>query len=212
MHAVIFDMDGVISDTQALAAQVESELLKKHHVDHPGQWYTERYAGTPHAVMFHELLPGLSQEDILFLVEKTWTSLLEQVPNVLPVPGIHHLLETLARKGYLLAVASTSKREYVDKVLSTLDVMPFFHAIVTGDEVAKGKPSPDIFLLAAKRLGVPPEHCTVIEDGAAGMKGAKAAGMRCIGLVATPDATSKEQVPADCTVSRLEEIEQRHLL
>jgi beta-phosphoglucomutase len=209
MLHVIFDMDGVISDTQALAAEIESAFMREVGVDHDPAWYTKHYAGISHKQMFHDLLGNqYTPEEILRFEGEIRSRLIARIPDIKPISGIHELLSYLKSKGYLLAVASSSRVVYAHGVLSALQVKEFFKVIITGERVEHGKPAPDIFLLAAKELSALPSECTVIEDAVAGMNAAKAAGMRCIGLVS--DNTTAW--PADVIVHSLLQIEQEKIL
>ncbi len=95
-------------------------------------------------------------------------------------PGLLALLGYLEARGLPRAVASSSARASIDRLLASVDLQPRFAAIAAGDEVAQGKPAPDIFLLAASRLGVEPAHCLVLEDSEAGTRAAHAAGMTAL--------------------------------
>jgi HAD superfamily hydrolase (TIGR01509 family) len=111
------------------------------------------------------------------------------------------LIALLGARGVPIAVASSSPMSFIDQVLSELGVSDAFAARATGEEVPRGKPAPDVFLLAARRLGVAPERCTVIEDAVAGMTAARAAGMRCVALLHDPT----RPLPADLAVRSLRE-------
>lgn len=107
-----------------------------------------------------------------------------------PIPGSLELIEELREAGFKLAVASSSIRAFIDTVLGTLDIRNRFDAIVSIEDVERGKPDPEIFLLAARRMGVKPIECFVIEDAISGIKAAKRAGMRSILLI-------RDKVPLD---------------
>jgi HAD superfamily hydrolase (TIGR01549 family) len=108
----------------------------------------------------------------------------------------------LKENGFPLAIASASIKSFINLVVKELGLENIFDVLVSSTEVAKGKPAPDIFLLAAKKLGADPENCIVIEDGIKGMEAAKNAGMKCIGLVADKNGA----YPADILVNSLTEI------
>jgi HAD superfamily hydrolase (TIGR01509 family) len=108
---------------------------------------------------------------------------LAAVPERLaPLPGLFRLLDELEARGIPRAVATSGHRHYAQLALRTLGVADRFQALATGDEVARGKPAPDIFLLAAERLGVQPTGCLVLEDSHLGVAAAKAAGMRAVAV------------------------------
>jgi HAD superfamily hydrolase (TIGR01509 family) len=122
-----------------------------------------------------------------------------------PRPGARGALERLAASGLRLALATASPRSLVAITFERLPWEGFFGAVVTGDEVARGKPAPDLFLLAARRLGVPPEACVVVEDAPAGVGAARAAGMRSVG-VPDPRYHRPHELPADLVLTRLDEL------
>ena len=99
-----------------------------------------------------------------------------------PLPGVPEVPRALAARGMRLAVGSSSNPDVIETTLTTLGVRPLFEAVVSGAEVARGKPAPDVFLEAATRLGVAPEACVVIEDSERGVQAARAAGMRCVAI------------------------------
>ncbi len=99
-----------------------------------------------------------------------------------PMPGAQDLIKLLKKNGIPIGVASSAEPQYIELVLTGLQLKPLFNAITASVEVLHGKPAPDIFLKAAKKLGMEPANCIVIEDARSGTLAAKAAGMKCIGL------------------------------
>ena len=126
-----------------------------------------------------------------------------------PINGIYELLNLLNDLDIKLAVASASEFNYVKEVLISLGVYNRFLSIVTGDMVLRGKPEPDIFLLAAKNINIQPSDCLVIEDGISGMTAASRADMKCIGLVKNIDF---DKYPTKNQVLSLLDINQNYLL
>jgi len=117
------------------------------------------------------------------------------------LPGVRMWLERLRDAGFQQAVASAAPRANVDAIITALDIGSFFGAITSAEDVTRGKPDPQVFLLAAERLGVAPERCVVLEDAPAGVEAAKRAGMRVIGV-----RSSHGVLPADITVDTLESL------
>lgn len=184
--AIIFDMDGVISDTQSLCAVAESQALAEWGIAMSPEEISRRFAGIRSREWLAQILAenGRSLDECEPLAHRRWELVQEQVVgNIREIPGSVSLIRMLASRHIPLAVASASRRAFIDKVLSTLGITECFQVIVSTDDVARGKPDPESFLTAAARLGVEPSDCTVIEDAINGMLAAKAAGMRCIGLV-----------------------------
>ena len=189
INAVIFDMDGVISDTQKLHAKVESTILAGFGIHLSPEEITMRYAGVRTREFLSDLLNAQEKPyDIEALLEEKW-SIMEKLAGeeVEEIPGSVALINDLRERGVPLAVASASNLAYVRTVLQKLGVFEKFQAVVTGDMVQKGKPDPESFLLAAEKLGVAPSECLVIEDGISGMEAARRASMHCIGLVENLD-------------------------
>jgi HAD superfamily hydrolase (TIGR01509 family) len=206
MLAVIFDMDGVIADTEKLHAQTSEELLRDDYGLHiPSHELSAVYAGTDDGFMFADLfqkhhVKGDPEE----ASKKRWQRMYDVLGgNIRPMPGFFPLFEQLKRNGNKIAVASGSFINFIDLVLDSLKIKDQFHAIASSEEVPYPKPAPDVFLLAAKRLGVEPHDCVVIEDGINGMRGAKQAGMKVVALV---EDTTKDW-PADLVVNSLKKLD-----
>lgn len=203
IKAIIFDMDGVISDTQKIHSKVEAELLNRYGYNFTPEDITQKYAGVRTTEFFGELLKG-KEQDIAGLLNKKQENMIKLAKqHVDPMPGIFELI-AFAKTIGPIAVASASDMNYVQTVLTTLKIQDKFESITSSEEVKKGKPAPDTFLLAAKRINTKPENCLVIEDGISGMIAAKKAGMKCIGLV--PDRNAKDKYPATILVESLKEI------
>lgn len=184
--AVIFDMDGVVSDTQRFHAEVESMLLQRFDVAITPNEVTARYAGRATEEWLPELLAehGKTVESIDDLLFEKWDLMAKVAKgNIREIEGAGALIRALKQDGYKLAIASSSTKMFIAEILGELQLTDYFDATVSAQEVAHGKPAPDIFLLAATRLGVTPDQSVVIEDGRSGMVAATAAGMASVGLV-----------------------------
>ena len=178
--AVVFDMDGVIVDTEQVWDEVRELLV----ADWGG-----RYSPSAQSAMMgmssgewsrymHDDL-GLSQSPAE-INDEVVRRLLHRYETDLPlVDGAVRAVRELSRS-FPLAVASSSNRPLIDAVLATADIAGCFAATVSSEEVARGKPSPDVYIEAARILGVPPERCAAVEDSANGIRAAAAAGMRVI--------------------------------
>lgn len=209
IQAVIFDMDGVISDTQKLHAKVESDLLGRHDINIPPEEITRKFAGVKTSEFFDELLKNQPKPyNLSDLMAEKWQRMENLASQSIDaVDGSVGLIKTFHSAGLKLAVASASSFVYVERIIKGLGLENYFEILVGGDMVKNGKPNPEIFLLAASKLGVEPENCLVIEDGASGMRAASAAGMKCIGLV---ESKSKEY-PTQNLVLSLREINLEYL-
>lgn len=206
IQAVIFDMDGVISDTQSAQSRAESILLKQYGINMSPDEIALRFSG----VAPKEWLVWVFEENkktlpsINDLVKKKWeltTSLIGK--HVREIPGTRTFIERVKNKNLPTAVASASRTSFIEFVLEDLGLKEQFDALCSAEEVIKGKPEPDLFLLAAKKISIPPGNCLVVEDGINGMIAAHRAGMQCIGLVG---ARRDVEYPADMVVSDLSEV------
>lgn len=203
IKAVIFDMDGVISDTNFLLADIERELLKKHQVNLATKDISADFAGMKDEEFFKAVIKDISDKEVKILVEEKWRLLLQKSPGqIKAIAGIKELVANLYKNNFKLAVASASRQSFIELVLKELDIREKFDILLSAEEVAKGKPSPDIFLLAAKKLGIKAVECLVIEDGHNGMLAAQAANMKCIGL----KSEVEDKYPTDIVVSSLDQI------
>jgi len=117
------------------------------------------------------------------------------------LPGVLHWLERLYHNGWRQAVASSAPPANLEAILAALGIAKYFDAVVSAADVSLGKPDPQVFLVAAQRLGVPPERCVVVEDAPAGVEGARRAGMRVIGVL-----SSQATLDADIVVRSLDEL------
>ena len=125
----------------------------------------------------------------------------EEDPDLKPIDGIPELLDRLKEKGYRIGLGSSSVMANIQLVLGCFGILDYFDAIAAGSEVENAKPAPDVYLLAASRLGIAPENCTVVEDATAGIVAAKAAGMRCI-AVRNPNSGAQDFSQADEVIDR----------
>lgn len=191
MKAIIFDMDGVISDTFNLHVKMQKQIAKKHKIKLKN---IEEYAG----IKIYDIIKkfgkesssNFSEKDINNIVDEYWEVLIKKASVVKPMPGIKEIIIKLKDNGFRLGVASSSNKKFVHAILNNFRIRSFFEVIITEDQAKKGKPSPDIFLLAAKRLNVQPNECIVIEDSLAGMKAAKKAKMKCVGIIKDKDTSN----------------------
>ena len=176
-------MDGVLADSEPLHQQVIRAMLAEYGVDwnpdgrDPTVGLTS-LEGFTIICSVHSLPHDPRQLDARY-TERVLPVLRERV---VPMPGVPDVPRALAARGLRLAVASSSGPAVIETTLTALGVRPLFETIVSGVEVARGKPAPDVFLEAARRLGVAPDACLVVEDSERGVRAARAAGMRCVAV------------------------------
>ncbi len=185
-QGVIFDLDGVISDTQDMHSQVESEFLRSLDIHIDADQITDRFAGVGDKEMFATVLAehGLNHS-IEEMSKEKWAmmSLKVKEHGIKPMPFALELIESLHKNNFVLAIASGSPIVFIEHVMFALSINKYFAAYVSAQEVAHGKPAPDVFLEAAKRSFIDVHDCVIIEDGLSGMQAAAAAKIPCIGLV-----------------------------
>ncbi|MEW6095248.1 MAG: HAD family phosphatase [bacterium] len=207
IKAVIFDMDGLMVDTEPLYSVAMSQIAEKR-----GKCFTldikQKVMGRlpiESLTIFKEQL-GLNEspEKLLEEREEIYGKILAQ--NVKPMPGLFSILELLSKMSIRKAIASSSQRVWIDLIVNKLGILDQFEIIVCGQEVKHGKPKPDIYLLAAKKLNLNPEQCLVLEDAVSGVEAAKSANMKCIAI---PNQFTQglDFSNADLVANSLEEID-----
>jgi beta-phosphoglucomutase-like phosphatase (HAD superfamily) len=209
LGAVIFDMDGVLADTEPIQEAALAAFLALRGKSLSPSYYAETI-GLDYRAFWIDLTAryGLS-ESVDECVAGYEPMLLGRLVGLEAAPGATELVRALESAGVPMAVASSSFRPVVEATLGAIGLSGAFKAVVSGDEVTNGKPAPEIYLRAAGRLGVEPGKCVAIEDSANGVRAAIAAGMACLGVV-TPYSTS-EQLQATRTVRSLAEVAPRDL-
>jgi HAD superfamily hydrolase (TIGR01509 family) len=205
--AVVLDMDGVLIDSEQLWDEVREQLARERG----GRWHERAQAemmgmsSTEWSRYMHDVI-GLAEppEEINAEVVRR---LLARYQESLPImPGAVAAVERLAAR-WPLGLASSSNREVIDTVLELAGIAHLFRATVSSEEVEHGKPAPDVYLEAARRLGVDPTSCAAVEDSANGIRSARAAGMRVI-AIPNPHYPPSEDVLAlaDVVLRSLDEL------
>ena len=206
IRAVIFDMDGVLADSEPLINAAAIAMFKeKGLVVQPDDFLPfvgageDRYIGGV-AEKYHFPL------DVPQAKKRTYEIYLDLVPTKLEAfPGVQSLIQTCRRAGLLVAVASGTDQIKVAASLQKIGLPEdVWDAVVSGNDVKRNKPEPDIFLSAAGNLGVAPEDCVVVEDSVNGIRAAKAAGMRCVAVAQTFPADRLQE--ADIVRDRLSDV------
>jgi HAD superfamily hydrolase (TIGR01509 family) len=181
--AVIFDCDGTLVDSEPLARTAWERSLAPHGYEIDDAEY-ERLVGLPYLRVhgfFAERIPGLEAPDAFW--EGYSGRLFDLIDAELePFADALETVRGVAARGVAVAVASSSPRARLDRTLARAGLADAFAVTVAGDEIAHGKPAPDMFLAAAERLGVEPGRCAVIEDSAPGVAAGLAAGMTTVGI------------------------------
>lgn len=182
-HAAVFDMDGVLLDSEPAHHAVLNEALSAEGKQLTFDEYRP-YIGTTLEYTWSDIIHRFNLAGPIehYIADYDRRILAHYKAHSTINPGAREMLETLAGHGLRLAVASSSRTDWVEACLEALGVRSYFEAVVTGDMVTHSKPDPEIYLLAASRLGVQPEHCLAVEDAPKGVAAAVAAGMTVIGV------------------------------
>jgi HAD superfamily hydrolase (TIGR01509 family) len=204
IKAVIFDCDGVLVDSEPLAAQAWTEAIAAHGyriTDGDLEACLGITEDAMHAYLSQRVdLP--SYETVIAEVDEIRFELFDA--RLGAFPDAVDSVRALALEGIPLAVASSSRRFALDRKLARFDLARYFEVIVAGDQVARGKPAPDVYLAAADGLGIEPKHCLAIEDARNGAESASAAGMRIVVV-----SRSGALMPPYATVSSVDSFEIR---
>jgi HAD superfamily hydrolase (TIGR01509 family) len=182
-HAIVFDNDGLLLDTEVAWTRAESELFRRHGstftVDHKRD-----LIGSSHTIAAGklEVMLGRPGEGSALMAELHELVMAEVRHDVEPRPGAVELVEALLAAGIPIAVASNSPRVFLDQVLATAGMADRFAITVVGDEVPNPKPAPDIYLEACRRLHADPARAVGLEDSPTGAQAAKAAGLTVVGV------------------------------
>lgn len=186
---VIFDMDGTLLESTEADYRAWEKVFADYGKELPFSDYVPLLGIKSADVVQHQLkitdVAGVARvlkEKFDYFVEFVHAN------PITPVLGAEIFLKSVAKYPVKIALATSSRQEKMNMVLTQLDFLKYFDAIVTGNEVANGKPAPDIFLKAAERLGLLPEECMVVEDGPIGVAAAKSANMKCLAITATHPA------------------------
>ena len=185
-YAVIFDLDGVLADSEPWWNQIDAKLLAEHGVSYRGE-YHQNVLGVSYrlAVEFYKNAFHLSASEEELMQRRGEIATDFFANRVGLFSSAKTTLERLREMKLALAVATSSVSASARPLLDRTGIRSLFSVVITGDEVQQGKPHPDIYLLAAKKLGISPEACLVIEDSLAGITAGKAAHMR---VAAIPDS------------------------
>lgn len=206
LRAIIFDMDGVLCDSEPFICEAACRMFLETYGRRVEARDFVPFVGTGE----NRYLGGVAEKygirlDIERDKARTYSIYLEIIRGRLrPYPGVREFIGECRRRGLKLAVATSADRVKLDGNLRELDLPPdTFDACVTGSEIGRKKPFPDLFLAAAQRLGVDPGRCVVVEDAPSGIRAARTAGARCLGLTTGFAATLLAEAGANWTAPDL---------
>ena len=212
VQAVIFDMDGVIIDSEPFHWDVNKKIFRDLEITVCFKEY-QKYIGVSNTTMWTDLktkhrLPQ-SVGDLVRVQVSGNLEFMER-EHFEPIDGVVSLLADLKKNAVAVGLASSSPYNVIAIVLKKFRIRDHFSAVVSGEDFQKGKPEPDIFLKAAQLLGTAPHYCAVVEDATHGVTAAKAAGMRCVGF-ANKNSCDQDLTKADLTVQSLSELSYRKI-
>ena len=202
LEAVLWDMDGVIADTGPYHLQAWHTVFSERGFNYSEEDFRRNFGQRNDTIIQKVAGDRLSPAEVETIAAKKEEIYRQKVANnIKPLPGVIELMKSLGGCGVKMAVASSAPLENIRLIMRGLGIADYFQAVVWGKEVTEGKPSPQVFLLAAKRLKIEPAGCVVIEDAVAGVTAAKRAGMRCVAVTNTHPGT--KLLEADLVVDNL---------
>ncbi len=209
LKAALFDMDGVLTDTVPLHYKAWHRMFTGQGYEFDFDIYKAKVDGKPRMTGIRSVAVDVSDEQLDRMADEKQQYFLDFVENEPPekFSDAVQLIQEMKQRGLKIAVASSSKNTV--QILNKLGIYDMFDAVVTGNDIKKGKPDPEIFLTAAERMGIEPIHCVVFEDAIEGVKAGVAAGMLTIGVCR--HGNRDELSHADIRVEKLDELTVDHL-
>ncbi len=202
--AALWDMDGVLVESAPFHFVAWQRIWAELGLSVSEADFRKNF-GQRNDTIIRDMLGGVSLEIVNSIGSKKEVYYRDAVKgHVAALPGAIDLLQSLRADGFRCAIASAAPRANVELILSELGVSSLFDALVSYEDVTRGKPDPQVYLLAAERVSVAPLRCLVLEDAVAGVEGAKAAGMACIAVTSTHPRRSLAK--ADLIVDRLADV------
>ena len=208
IQTVIFDMDGVIIDSEPVYFKIDKQMFEELNIAVSFEEHCT-YVGTSSQNMWDAIIkkhgiPGHPGE----LMRKEYNLYVEHLANandLQPIDGVIELINDLHENNFKLILASSSRMEIIDIILKKFKLSDLFIAKISGSELAHSKPHPEIFLKAAQLAGSEPKECIVIEDSKNGVAAAIAAGMKCIGFL-NPSSGDQDLKSADIVIRSFKEV------
>ena len=203
LRAVLWDWDGTLVDSGKYHWLSWREALAAEGYDLTFEDFVASFGQRNAAILRGYLGPDLSDSEIerICAVKEAHFRHLVKTRGIQLLPGVHCWLTRLRGEGWRQAIASSAPRLNIEMILETLNLTRYFDALVSAEDVQRGKPDPQVFLVAAQRVAVPPARCIVVEDAPVGVESARRAGMRVMGVRST-HAT----LQADWTMQTLDDL------
>lgn len=186
-RALLFDLDGTLSDTDALHLPTWVDALAPRGVTVDEVFYRENISGRTSAEIVRDLLPDLSDEENRTLSEAKEASFRERAAELEPLPGLLDFLDAAKSRGLMTALVTNAPRENVGAILPALELQDFFDEVVLSEDVEAVKPDPAPYRAALKKLGVAPGEALAFEDSFSGIASAVGAGIPTVGIASTQE-------------------------
>jgi len=207
MNTIIFDMDGVIIDSEPIHRMMQEEMFNKLGITLTDQEHFA-YVGKSTKNMWEDLRTKFnlhqSIEDLLAQDKEKYFAYLRK-NEMQPIPGVYDFIKECYNHNYMLILASSASMENIDIVLNLFSLSTYFTYKISGAELLHSKPHPEIFLKACSLANVTPENCLVIEDSENGVNAAKTAGMFCVGFQ-SPHSGNQNLINSDWIINSFKEI------
>ncbi|MHB8734342.1 MAG: HAD family hydrolase [Terriglobales bacterium] len=201
-RAVLFDMDGVLVNSNPFHLQAWRALTRREGLQLSDAELEYGLGGRISVDILRHFLGPLPAARLQSLAAEKELLFRDAIRGrVRPFPGLHGFLQQLRNHGLRLAVATSAPRANLELMLQELHLEHFFDGHVSAEDVSRGKPDPEVYLLAAAKLGCAAATCAVVEDAVAGIQAGCAAGMRCVGVTSTQPAHVLTAAGAKHTIS-----------
>ena len=202
-RAVLWDMDGTLIDSEEFHWISWRNTLAMEGITITHERFLSSFGQRDDSIIPEWLGAAATPERIERIANTKEELYRRLIPRdgISPLPGVTRWIHQLHKDGWRQAIASAAPRDNIEVVLEALSATHIFQAIVSAEDVHRGKPDPEVYLIAAARLEVPPERCIVVEDAVAGVQGARSAGMKSIGI-----SHNGKELPADIVVQSLDRL------
>jgi len=206
LQGVVFDMNGVIIDDERIHQQSWRYFCRKYGFKLTEDEFKNKVFGRTEADTLAYLFKSkLSDNQVSQYSNERISTIIQVVKDTVKIAtGLKQFLQELHDQSIPLAIATSSRKPYTDFIIDFLEIRPFFKSIITAEDIKKGKPDPEIYLLAAHRLSVSPKNCLAFEDSLSGIKSAKRAGMKVIGIATTH--RPEELTSANMVINSFQEV------